>query len=180
MRDRDKARGERARLRHRSSASDRPTRSLALIALSLLTMLAIADQPAKPSDQQSETNLNTVTVEAQRPTLERQASAFVSAIAMKRFDDSLARWEEPIEMCPSVFKLPRNEGEYILACLSRIALDGGEPLGPDRRTRCECPGRISRRSSDSVLHDHPCCDVLSDYFVASAGVKYSIFSFVAI
>lgn len=121
MRERDRALERKARLRRRLSAA----------ALSLLGTLAIADQPVKPPDQQSDTKLNTITVEAQRQTLERQVSAFVSAIAMKRFDDSLARWEEPVEMCPSVSGLPRDDGEFILARLSRIALAAGAPLGPE-------------------------------------------------
>jgi len=131
MRERDKAREKRARRRHCSRALSRPPRSLALIALSLLTSLAIADQPVSPSDRQSDAKLNTVTVEAQRQTLERQVNSFVSAIAMQRFDDSLARWQEPIELCPSVAGLPRDDGEFILGRLSRIARVAGAPLGPE-------------------------------------------------
>ena len=125
MRERDRAPKEKARLRRRATCST------ALIALSLLPALAIAEQPVKPSDQESDTKLNAVTVEAQRQTLARQVDSFVSAIAMKRFDDSLARWQEPIEMCPSVSGLPRDDGEFILARLSQIALVAGAPLGPE-------------------------------------------------
>jgi hypothetical protein len=125
MRERDGALEKKARPRRRA------TPSMALAALSLVATLAIAGQPVKPSDQESDTKLNTVTVEAQRQTLEREVGAFVSAIAMKHFDDSLARWEEPTEMCPSVAGLPRDDGEFILARLSRIAQSAGARLGPE-------------------------------------------------
>jgi hypothetical protein len=123
MREPDRALEKKARPRRRA------TPSMALAALSLLATLAIAGQPVKPSDQESDPKLNAVTVEAQRQTLEREVGAFVSAIAMKHFDDSLARWEEPTEMCPSVAGLPRDDCEFILARLSRIAQSPGAPLG---------------------------------------------------
>jgi hypothetical protein len=122
MRERDRALNKEAR---------GMIRSMALAALSLLATLASAEQPAKPSVQESDTKLNTVTVEAQRQTLKRQVNSFVSAIAMQRFDDTLARWEEPVELCPSVAGLPRDDGEFILARLSRIALVAGAPLGAE-------------------------------------------------
>jgi len=103
----------------------------ALVAL-LLATSAAAEPPAKPPEQRSETELNTVTVEAQRASLERQVRTFVSAIAMQRFGDSLARWEEPTTICPQVAGLPRDEGEFVLARLSRIALAAGAPLGRER------------------------------------------------
>jgi hypothetical protein len=103
---------------------------MALAALSLLSTLAIADQPVKPSDQQSDTKLNTVTVEAQRQTLKRQVSAFVSAIAVAPFTETLARWENPTLICPLVAGLPSDDGEFILTRLSSIASAAGAPLGP--------------------------------------------------
>ena len=105
--------------------------SIALGALSLLAALAAAEEPAKPPEQQSDTKLSTVTVEAQRESLERQVGTFVSGIAMQRFGDSLARWEKPTVICPQVAGLPRNEGEFVLARLSRIAVAAGAPLGPE-------------------------------------------------
>jgi hypothetical protein len=112
------------RFRHSCPAPGRA----ALAALLLLSTSVKAEPPARPSDPQSDTKLNTVTIEAQRQTLERQVGAFVSAIARKRFDDSLARWEKPTALCPSVSGLPREKGEFILARLSRIALAAGAPL----------------------------------------------------
>jgi hypothetical protein len=117
------------RFRRPLLASNRVIWSLAPAALLLLAAVSIAGEPVKHSDQN--TDLNTVTVQAQRESLERQLSAFVSAIAMKRFDDSLARWEEPTAFCPSVAGLPRDDGEFMLARLARIALVAGAPLGPE-------------------------------------------------
>jgi hypothetical protein len=51
---------------------DQSLKCCALAALSLLATLAIAGEPVKPSDPQSDTTLNTVTVEAQQQTLKRQ------------------------------------------------------------------------------------------------------------
>lgn len=115
--------------RPRRRASSRATPSLALAALSVLATLAIAEQSP---DQQSDNKLSTITVEAQRESLQRQVRTFVSAIAMQRFGDSLARWEKPTAICPQVAGLPREDGEFILARLSRIALVAGAPLGSER------------------------------------------------
>ena len=57
-------------------------------------------------------------------------SAFVSAISIATTNEALARWENPTFICPLVGGLPRDEGEFILARLSSIALAAGAPLGP--------------------------------------------------
>jgi hypothetical protein len=106
--------------------------------LTLLALTAVAQTPpiAQSSDetpeQQSKTDVTTITVEAQRQSLKRQVRTFVSAIAMQRFGDSLARWGKPTVICPQVAGLPRDDGEFILARLSRIAQSAGAPLGPER------------------------------------------------
>jgi hypothetical protein len=102
-----------------------------LVALLLLATTIKAEPPAKPPEQRTETELNTITVESQRASLERQARTFVSAIAMQRFGDSLARWEKPTALCPQVAGLPREDGEFILARLSRIAIVASAPLGSE-------------------------------------------------
>jgi hypothetical protein len=106
-------------------------RGIALTAPLLLAAIATAQTPAIPPDQRTNSKLNTITVEAQRESLKRQVRTFVSAIAMQRFGDSLARWEKPTTICPQVAGLPREDGEFILARLSRIALDAGAPLSSD-------------------------------------------------
>jgi hypothetical protein len=108
-------------------------------ALAMLASGAVSETPPitqssdKTPDQQSRTELKTITVEAQRDrtALEHQVGAFVSAIAADPFADSLARWQEPTAICPLVAGLPRDHGEFILARLSRIAGSAGAPLAPE-------------------------------------------------
>ena len=76
-------------------------------------------------------SLDQITVQAQRETLERQVRTFVSTIARQRFGDSLSMWEEPTVICPQVAGLPRDEGEFVLGRLSRLALAAGAPLGSE-------------------------------------------------
>jgi hypothetical protein len=102
----------------------------AMAVLLLLATLAIAEQPVKPSDQQSNAELNTITVQSQRQTLKRQVSAFVSAIAVAPYTETPARWENPSLICPLVAGLPGDDGEFILTRLSSIASAAGAPLGP--------------------------------------------------
>lgn len=85
----------------------------------------------KTQEQRAKSDVTTITVEAQRESLKRQVRTFVSAIAMQRFGDSLARWEKPTVICPQVAGLPRTDGEFILGRLSRLAQSAGAPLGPE-------------------------------------------------
>ncbi len=55
--------------------------------------------------------------------------AFVSAITVTHFHESLARWRTPI--CPLVAGLPRDHGEFILARVSQIAGAAGAPLAAE-------------------------------------------------
>lgn len=114
------------------SAPNRMIRSLTLAAFSLLATVTIAGQEAESADQQSDTKLNTITVEAQRATLEKRIRTFVSAIAVAPYQQSLARWEDPTLICPLVGGLPREDGEFILTRLSSIARAAGAPLGSAR------------------------------------------------
>ena len=76
--------------------------------------------------------LDTITVEAarHRDAVERQVRAFVTQIAVKPYDSSLARWQTVAPICPLVAGLPRADGEYILARVSKIAAAAGAPLAP--------------------------------------------------
>jgi hypothetical protein len=105
--------------------------------LMLLASPAVAQTPPttpseKTQEQQAKSDVTTITVEAQRESLKRQVRTFVSAIAAQRFGDSLARWEKPTVICPQIAGLPRADGEFILARLSRLARSAGAPLGPER------------------------------------------------
>jgi hypothetical protein len=89
----------------------------------------------KRPEQQTKTDLKTITVEGQREraALEHQVRPFVSATAAQPFGDSLARWENPTSIWPQVAGLPRDDGEFILARLSRIAaLSPVAPSTPER------------------------------------------------
>jgi hypothetical protein len=77
--------------------------------------------------------LDTVTVEAakDRKALERQVSSFVSGIAVAPYEESLADWQPSVPPCPLVAGLPREDGEYMLARISKIAQAAGAPLADE-------------------------------------------------
>jgi hypothetical protein len=76
--------------------------------------------------------LDSITVVAKRRELvEKQVRAFVAHIALKPYEQSLARWETVAPMCPMVAGLPREDGEYILERVSRIAAAARAPLAPE-------------------------------------------------
>src|SRR5579862_3726191 len=67
--------------------------------------------------------IDTITVEAarHREAVEKQVQSFVSHVASKPYESSLARWQTVAPICPLVAGLPREDGEYILARVSQIA-----------------------------------------------------------
>jgi hypothetical protein len=95
--------------------------TLTAFAFSLLASGAAADQ------------LDTVTVEAarEREMVVQQVNKFVSGIAVARRDQSLANWQREIPICPLVAGLPREDGEYMLMRLSKIAAAVGAPLAAE-------------------------------------------------
>jgi hypothetical protein len=106
-------------------------RSIALIALSMLTTIAIAEPPARHSEQQTELDSITVEAERARPTLERRVKTFVSGITTAPYQQSLARWKKEIPICPQVAGLPYLDGEYVLSRFSQIAAAAGASLAPE-------------------------------------------------
>jgi hypothetical protein len=78
-------------------------------------------------------HIDTITVEAarHREAVERQVKAFVAQIATKPYDASLARWQTVVPMCPLVAGLSREDGEFILARVSKIAAAAGAPLASE-------------------------------------------------
>jgi hypothetical protein len=78
-------------------------------------------------------HIDTITVEAarHREEVERQVKAFVAQIAVKPYESSLARWQTVVPMCPLVAGLPREDGEFILARVSKIAAVAGAPMAPE-------------------------------------------------
>ena len=73
--------------------SNNALRGATSVVLTLLVSATVAQVPApaqpssETSDPQTKTELNTITVEAQRESLKRQVRTFVSAIAAQRFGD---------------------------------------------------------------------------------------------
>lgn len=87
-----------------------------------------AGRPAPADDQP----MDTVTVEAERAKalVRKQVSAFVSAITVAPFQDTLKRWRSAL--CPMVAGLPRSQGEFFLEKISQFAHEAGAPLAPER------------------------------------------------
>jgi hypothetical protein len=56
---------------------------------------------------------------------------FVSGITKVPFEDSLARWQKEMPICPQVAGLTHDHGEYILSRLSQNAAAAGAPLAPE-------------------------------------------------
>ncbi len=102
---------------------------LAAAALTLLAFRAIGVPPAASTPKG---DIETITVEAarEREKVAQQVSQFVSAIAVERSDQSLANWQREAPICPLVAGLPRQDGEYMLTRLSKIAASAGAPLAP--------------------------------------------------
>jgi hypothetical protein len=93
------------------------------------TASGTADSPGHPATQ-----LQQVTVAADRATLQRRLFTFVSTLARDTpRDEALRRWQVPI--CPLVVGLPREQGEFILERLSQIATQAGAPLDKERCAR---------------------------------------------
>jgi hypothetical protein len=91
---------------------------------------AAADTP--PVSEPPKAHIDSTTVEApiDRAALERRVRTFVNAIAVKPGDESLARWQNQIPLCPLVAGMPKADGEYILSRVSKIATAAGAPLAP--------------------------------------------------
>jgi hypothetical protein len=104
--------------------------ALAATGLTLLTFGALGGAPPSSTPK---VEIETITVEAARARekVAQQVNQFVSTIAVKRWDQSLANWQLEIPICPLVAGLPRADGEYMLTRLSQIAMSAGAPLAPD-------------------------------------------------
>ncbi len=101
--------------------------AIILACLSSTGTVAADDPPtaagSKPIDS------TTVTGVKDRAALEREVWTFVTAVAVKPGDESLARWQPQIPLCPLVAGIPSNDGEYILSRISKAAANAGAPLG---------------------------------------------------
>ena len=104
----------------------------ALCAASCAALFPTAAARANPAESLAGGQLNSITVQGQadREAVKRQASAFVSAVAVEPWEQSLARWSRPI--CPLVAGLTRDQGEFILARVSQIVASAGAPLAAEK------------------------------------------------
>jgi hypothetical protein len=132
VRDRDTVPAPSLRSRRGWPPLNRRIWSAALAAFSCLAMGATAAPPV-PAARQTETELQSVTVEAQRDraVLERRVKTFVSSITTAPIQESLAQWQKEMPICPEVAGLPLDDGEYVLSRLSEIAGAAGASLAPE-------------------------------------------------
>jgi hypothetical protein len=71
--------------------------------------------------------LSGVTIEAARArALRLEVDQFVTSVAIQPWGDALYRWTRPV--CPLVAGLPKAQGEFILARISKAAMDAHAPL----------------------------------------------------
>ena len=69
-----------------------------------------------------------VTIEAskERHALRLKVDRFVTSVAIQPWGDALYRWTKPV--CPLVAGLPKAQGEFVLAHISKAAIDAHAPL----------------------------------------------------
>lgn len=117
---------------HAHNSGD-PRRGVVAAIAMVFSMFSIA-VPAEtpPASDPSKTSLDSTTVigARDRATIEREVRIFVNAIAVKPGDESLARWQPQIPLCPLVAGMPNADGEYMLSRISKIAAAAGAPLAP--------------------------------------------------
>jgi hypothetical protein len=101
------------------------------IVLVLVALAAYTSAAGQSPPEEASSHLDTITVEAarQHEIIEQRVKSFVSRIASKPYDTSLARWQTVAPICPLVAGLSRDDGEYILSRVSEIAATSGAPLG---------------------------------------------------
>ena len=97
-----------------------PRLSVAIAMAFSLLSVAAADTPPASEAPKAGVDSTTVVGQRDRATAEREVRTFVNAIALKPGDQSLARWQLQIPLCPLVAGVPNNDGEYILARISKI------------------------------------------------------------
>jgi hypothetical protein len=95
--------------------------------------LLAAPAGAQTPPQGAPTHLDTITVEAarNREILEQKVRTFVGHVATKPYDAPLARWQTVAPICPLVAGLRKEDGEYVLTRISRIAAAAGAPLAAE-------------------------------------------------
>jgi len=105
-----------------------------MVTLGLAAQLAdhgSTNQTARPTAARStadgESKLPKITIEALREkALRLKVDQFVTSVTIQPWGDTLYRWTKPV--CPLVAGLPRAQGEFVLARISKAAIDARAPL----------------------------------------------------
>jgi hypothetical protein len=98
------------------------------LVFTLFSIARAADTPPASDASKPSVDSTTVVAARDRATIERNVRTFVNAIAVKPGDESLARWQPQIPLCPLVAGMPNSDGEYVLSRISKIATAAGAPL----------------------------------------------------
>ena len=98
-----------------------------LLALLLIPLAAPRSTAWSANDRSAKGHLPGVTVEAARErALRIKVDQFVTSVAIQPWGDTLYRWTRPV--CPLVAGLPKAQGEFVLARISKAAIDAHAPL----------------------------------------------------
>ncbi|MGH8319204.1 MAG: hypothetical protein ACREUL_14710 [Steroidobacteraceae bacterium] len=82
---------------------------------------------AAQSTNDTGSKLPKVTIQAARDhALRLKVDHFVTSVAIQPWGDALFRWTKPV--CPLVAGLPKAQGEFVLARISKAAIDAHAPL----------------------------------------------------
>lgn len=100
-------------------------------AIALLAFAALADTPPPADTPKPSIDSTTVVAPRDRATVENDVRNFVNAVVSRPGEESMARWQSQIPLCPLVAGLPASDGEYILSRVSKVARQVGAPLAPE-------------------------------------------------
>jgi hypothetical protein len=100
-------------------------------AITLLAFTVFAQTPPSSDAPKSAVYSTTVTAPRDRAAVENDIRTFVNSVVVRPGEESLARWQSQIPLCPLVAGLPASDGEFILTRVSQIARAAGAPLAPE-------------------------------------------------
>jgi hypothetical protein len=106
-------------------------RATAASAIALLAFSASADTPPAAGVPKAAVDSTTVVAPRDRAEVENEVRSFVNAVVVRPGEESLARWQLQIPLCPLVAGLPTGDGEFILTRVSQVARAAGAPLAPE-------------------------------------------------
>jgi hypothetical protein len=96
-------------------------------ALFLLPLAALGFTAPSADAASAKARLPGITIEAaMEHALRLKVDHFVTSVAIQPWGDALFRWTKPI--CPLVAGLPKAQGEFVLARISKAAIDAHAPL----------------------------------------------------